>query len=389
MTLPSFAHVLSMSDEIGMFEHADHAQPRREHGYCTDDMARVLIVAVREPDRSQAVRELGRTAFRFLSSAQSTTGRTRNRRAAGGRWQGRHGVDDCWGRSLWAFGTAAHRAPEEWMRSGAMSYFNHGVKQRSPHRRAMAFAALGAAEIAEHDHRHLRARALLTDAITTIGPLSTEIDWPWPEPRLSYANAALPEALIAAGHVLDRPDVVDDGLTLLRWLLDRETVDGHLSPTPVGGASRADGPRRFDQQPIEVAALADACARAHSVTGDDDWRRGIDLAIGWFAGNNDVGAVMWDTETQWWLRRLDPDGPEPQPGRRIDAGADLDTPARSTTGGQRRGADVGHRPELVNRLSNSSIRIVAMRAPTSAYPYGSTRCSPWIMLPHEYTTFGT
>jgi hypothetical protein len=314
VTLPSFAHVLSMSDEIGMFEHADHAEPRHEHGYCTDDMARALIVAVREPDHSQAVRELSRTAFRFLASAQSTTGRTRNRRAAGGRWQGRHGVEDCWGRSLWAFGTAARRAPEEWMRSGATSYFNHGVKQRSPHRRAMAFAALGAAEIAEHDHRHLRARGLLADAITTIGPLSTETDWPWPESRLSYANAALPEALIAAGQVLDRPDVLDDGLTLLRWLLDRETVGDHLSPTPVGGASRADDPRRFDQQPIEVAALADACARAHSVTGDDDWRRGVDLAIDWFAGNNDLGDVMWDTESSGGYDGLTPTGPNRNQG---------------------------------------------------------------------------
>lgn len=200
------------------------------------------------------------------------------------------------------------------MRSAATSYFNHGVKQRSPHRRAMAFAALGAAEIAEHDHRHLRARTLLTDAITTIGPLSTETDWPWPERRLSYANAALPEALIAAGHVLDRPDVVDDGLTLLRWLLDRETVDGHLSPTPVGGASRADDTRRFDQQPIEVAALADACARARSVTGDDDWRRGVDLAIAWFAGKNDLGAVMWDGETNGGYDGLTPTGPNVNQG---------------------------------------------------------------------------
>ena len=63
MTLPSFAHVLSMSDGIGMFEHADHAEPRREEGYCTDDVARLLIVAVREPAHGQAVRELGRTAF--------------------------------------------------------------------------------------------------------------------------------------------------------------------------------------------------------------------------------------------------------------------------------------------------------------------------------------
>lgn len=314
MTLPSFGHVISMSDQIGMFEHADRARPRREHGYCTDDMARLLIVTIREPERSQAVRELRRTAFRFLASSQSTTGRTRNRRAAGGRWQGRHVVDDCWGRSLWAFGTAARGAPEDGMRASAMSYFNHGVKQRSPHRRAMAFAALGAAEISALDHRHHRARDLLADVITTIGPLSTETDWPWPESRLSYANAALPDALIAAGHVLERPDVIDDGLTLLRWLLDRETVDGHLSPTPVGGASRTDGPRRFDQQPIEVAALADACHRAQSVSGDDGWRAGVDLAIDWFAGDNDVGARMWDSETSGGYDGLTATGPNVNQG---------------------------------------------------------------------------
>ena len=309
MTLASFGHVLSMTDGIGMFEHADHGEPRREHGYCTDDVARLLIVAVREPGESQALHDLTSTAFRFLRASQNATGRTRNRRDSNGRWRGRFGVEDCWGRSLWAFGTAARRADDEGMRSSALSYFDHGVKQRSPHRRAMAFAVLGAAEVAEYDARHFEVRRLLADAITMIGPLSTERDWPWPEPRLSYANATVPEALIAAGHILDRPDVVDGGLTLLRWLLARETVDGHLSPTPVGGSDPGDGPRRFDQQPIEVAAMADACARALAVTGDDDWQRGIDLAIGWFAGNNDVGAVMWDVETNGGYDGLTPTGP--------------------------------------------------------------------------------
>ncbi len=51
-----------------------------------------------------------------------------------------------------------------------------------------------------------------------------------------------------------------DGLTLLRWLLGRETIDDHLSPTPVGGAGPDDPGPGFDQQPIEVAAIADACA---------------------------------------------------------------------------------------------------------------------------------
>ncbi len=309
MTLPSFAHVLSMSDGIGMFEHADHAKPRREEGYCTDDVARLLIVAVREPAHSQAVRELGRTAFRFLAEAQNVHGQVRNRRDTRGRWHGRHGVEDCWGRSLWAFGTAARRAPEEWMRASASSYFDHGSSQRSPHRRSMAFAALGAVEVAEHDQRHSRSRELLADAIAVIGSPSSDADWPWPEPRLSYANAALPEALIAAGDVLDRPDVVDDGLGLLRWLLDRESLDGHLSPTPVDGAGPGDAAGRFDQQPIEIAALADACHRAYVVTGDEQWQHGVDLAIAWFAGDNDLGVVMWNPDNQGGYDGLTAIGP--------------------------------------------------------------------------------
>lgn len=236
-------------------------------------------------------------------------GQIRNRRDAKGRWHGRHGVEDCWGRSLWAFGTAARRAPEESMRASAISYFDHRSSQRSPHRRAMAFAELGAVEVAHYDRRHRRSRELLADAVAVIGSPSTSTDWPWPEPRLSYANAALPEALIAAGDVLGRPDLVDDGLLLLRWLLDHESLDGHLSPTAVGGAGPGDSAGRFDQQPIEIAALADACHRAHVVTGDDHWKHGLDLAIAWFAGDNDLGAVMRHPDTHGGYDGLTATGP--------------------------------------------------------------------------------
>ena len=295
--LPSFAHLIAMSDGIGTFEHADLTDARREHGFCTDDTARVLVVVCREPAPTGDVVDLGRTAFRFVADAQGVGGRIRNRRTARGRWKGRRSVEDCWGRSVWAFGTAAARAPETWMRQSAMSYFDRGIGPRSPHRRAMAFAAIGAAEVLAVDPGHAGARELMADAVTSIGPLGTADDWPWPEPRLSYANAVLPEALLAAGHFLARPDVVERGCGLLRWLLDRETVDGHLSPTPVGGAGPNDHAPAFDQQPIEVAAMADACARAAVVTGDSAWLDGVELAARWFAGDNDANAAMWDPLT--------------------------------------------------------------------------------------------
>ena len=83
---------------------------------------------------------------------------------------------------------------------------------------------------------------------------SNDPAWPWPEPRLTYANAVLPEVLLAAGAALDLPLVTADGLLLLGWLLDAQTRDGHLSVVPVGGRGPADTVPGFDQQPIEVAA---------------------------------------------------------------------------------------------------------------------------------------
>jgi hypothetical protein len=297
VNVPSFDHLLALSDHIGIFEHADHANPRREHGYCTDDVARLLIVIAREPEPSREVSELGRSALRFLAEAQGADGKIRNRRTASGHWQGEPTVEDCWGRSLWAFGTAAHRAPEAGMRQRALAYFERGMQQRSPWPRSMAFAALGAAEVLRVDSSHHGARLLLVDAVATIGPPAQDSQWPWPEPRLSYANAALAEALLVAGDLLGRSDVTADGLTMLRWLLDRETIDGHLSPTPVGGAGPDQRAPAFDQQPIEVAAMADACQRAFEVTGDEDWLSGIAMAANWFAGDNDAGAAMCDPES--------------------------------------------------------------------------------------------
>lgn len=41
---PPFEHILRLTDERGIFEHADGIAPRHECGYCLDDVARALIV---------------------------------------------------------------------------------------------------------------------------------------------------------------------------------------------------------------------------------------------------------------------------------------------------------------------------------------------------------
>ena len=90
-------------------------------------------------------------------------------------------------------------------------------------------------------------------------------------------------------------------------------------------AGRGPGDPRpaFDQQPIEVAALADACVRAARLTGGDRWPTGdpledidphafltgVERAVAWFLGENDGHATMWDVDSGGGYDGLRANGP--------------------------------------------------------------------------------
>jgi hypothetical protein len=162
----------------------------------------------------------------------------------------------------------------------------------------MAYAALGAAELLGAHPDHRAATRLLVDARELLRPAApTDAGWPWPEPRLTYANAVLPEALIAIGHGLEDQALLRQGLAQLTWLLELQTRDGHISVVPAGGWAPPEPRPGFDQQPIEVAALAEAARRANSVTGDAAWLDAVDLCASWFLGRNDAGLRLYDHST--------------------------------------------------------------------------------------------
>jgi hypothetical protein len=306
---PGFRHLLRLSDDTGLFEHARHALPRRHHGYCTDDVARGLVVATREPRPSHRLTRLAECYLTFLTHAQDRSGAFRNRLSFDRRWSDQPGVGDWWGRAMWGLGTAAARDSAPWIRDEARHAFTLGAEQRSPHPRAMAFAGLGAAEVLRTSPDSAAAASLLTDAAQAIGAPSESSSWPWPQPYLTYANAALAEVVIAAGELSDDRRLLSTGLNMLTWLCGIQTRDGRLSVVPATGWRR-DAPRsRYDQQPIEVAALADACATAARVTGDQAWQEKVRQAMAWFQGVNDADALMWDPATGGGYDGLTEHGP--------------------------------------------------------------------------------
>jgi hypothetical protein len=312
MTTPSpapiFDHLLRLTDRRGTFEHALLAEPRPEHGYCTDDVARVLVVAAREPHAEGPVNGLAGVAVRFLNEAQTFGGACRNRMDNAGHWTDEPSTDDHWGRCIWGLGTAAAHSDVSLVGRLAVVQLERAAHARSKSPRAMAYAALGAAELLAVKPDHGVARELISDYAASLAAPNGDPAWPWPEPRLTYANAVLAEAMIAAGAALDDSTLRQRGLDLLGWLVEFETADGHLSPTPVGGRGAGDARPGFDQQPIEVATLADACARAAVVDAGAIWPDTVRAAAAWFMGDNDAGQLMWDPETGGGYDGLHADG---------------------------------------------------------------------------------
>ncbi len=274
---------------------------------CTDDNARALILLLKDPEPSAAMRSMTKVYLRFVEDAALPGGGFHNRRDASRRWTDQIGSDDSQGRAIWALGNVVRHSAEPALQRAALDLFER-QRFKSPSPRANAFAVLGAAEVLSALPEHPPAIELIRSWVTHI-VVGGDPGWPWPEVRLAYDNARLPEALIAAGTVLDDPSMTGDGFRLLDWLVEIETGDGGFSFAPVGGWAPGEPRPGFDQQPVEAAAFADACARAWVASGEERWRDLVGMAARWFLGDNDLGARMYDVETGASYDGLTPGGP--------------------------------------------------------------------------------
>ncbi len=273
---------------------------------CVDDNARALILVLRQPGQSPELRDTATVYMRFLEDAALPGGGFHNRRTADGSWVDVVGSNDSQGRAMWALGNVVSRAGEPGLQSSALDLYN---RQRfdNPSPRANAFAVLGAAEVLSVIPDHPHARRQIGDWSGKIKPRHGS-DWPWPEARLAYDNARLPEALLAAGVTLGDEEMISEGLRLLEWLVETETHDDHFSFAPVGGWARGEVRPGFDQQPVEAKAMADACARAWRLTENHIWLERVDLAARWFLGENDLGIDLYDPHTGGGYDGLTPTG---------------------------------------------------------------------------------
>ena len=156
-----------------------------------------------------------------------------------------------------------------------------------------------------------RLRVKLAERVNDQFERNAREDWPWGEDTLTYSNAKLPHALLLSGQWIPNPKMRENGIRALRWLLDLQTApEGHLSI--LGNQepfSPGDQRFLFDQQPLELLGLIDACAEAYRSTGDSEWLHDCGRCLRWFLGDNDINTPIYDYKTGGCFDGLQSEGP--------------------------------------------------------------------------------
>ena len=302
-------HLRRMTDSTGVLQHAVYEVPDFSHGYCGDDNARALILAVQLGEVGEELeyaQSLGATSAAFLYHAFDTEARRfHNHMSFERSWLDDPGSEDSHGRALWALGVAVGRSPFRGLQMMAGQLFALALPPAesftSP--RAWAFVLIGIHEYL----RRLSGDSLVAQVRESLAAKLSGLfacnagspDWCWFEQELSYDNAKLAHAMILTGRSTGQAQVLEEGLATLRWLTRLQVSEkGHFRPIGSNGFYKRGGVRAdFDQQPIEAYATVSACLEAYRATSDLWWYEHAQRAFDWFLGWNDLGLELYSPDT--------------------------------------------------------------------------------------------
>ena len=311
-------HVLRLTDSTGMFQHAVYAVPNFEHGYCTDDNARSLLLTVVLGELGwdkESMKQLRSTYLAFLFHAfRPDTGLFRNFLSFGRQWLEEVGSEDSHGRAIWALGACVNGWLPRSEQALAGQLFSRALPQvlEFTALRATAFTLFGVQDYLARfsgDRQVAQIQETLCQRLYDRFLACEREDWVWCEDYLCYDNPRLAQALICSGTQMSRPEVVEMGLRALTWLMQMQTSETrHLRPIGSDFVYHRGRERPyFDQQPVDVWASVSACLQAYRVTSDPVWHTRAKKSFEWFLGRNDLGLPVYDHTTGGCRDGLHPD----------------------------------------------------------------------------------
>lgn len=304
--MPEFdlAYIKRLTDDTGIFQHAKYGIPNRKEGYCMDDNARALIMALMayQMNKNKEALDLLPVYLSFIHDMQLDDGNFRNFLSFSRQYLDEEGSDDSFGRTIWALGYLINTAPNNSYRELGHELFLKSVPhfQKLTHLRGICNTITGVSYYLRtypYDEKIGQELKSLTDKLMEAYYSTKGEDWHWFENHLTYDNAILPLALFHSAEITRNEDVKQVAFEALNFI-EKLTVNiDYLNPIGNNGWYLRDGKMSLhDQQAIEIMAMVLMYFQAYRVTGETQYLKKVFSSYLWFLGENSLRVPLYDTE---------------------------------------------------------------------------------------------
>ncbi len=298
-------HIIRITDDTGIIQHAKYGIPYLKEGYCLDDNARALLFCMKaiRQNKDKEVKKLLPVYLSYIHYMHNPDGSFRNFLSFSRQHLDERGSEDSFGRAVWALGFLVLYAPNDAYKQIGMEILNKSrqyfSKLKAP--RGLANTIIGLAYYlkARPDNEELSQEIKgLTDKLVKFYHSNKSDGWDWFEEYMTYDNAILPLALLHASEVTGIKEYAELGKVTTRFLSSVNFRRGHYAPVGnKGWYKKGSKNAKFDQQAIDTMSSVLLYYQAYQVFKSKDYLDYQFKAYMWFLGENELRLPLYDHET--------------------------------------------------------------------------------------------
>lgn len=304
-----FDHIIKMTDNFGIIQHAKYNKPDKRFGYSLDDVSRALVACAMyyRNNPSPQLKKMMDIYIEFIKFVRRKNNSFANI-VSYKKERDNFFEEDAQGRAIWALGYVLSQdyLPKD-IKKEAYKLFQLSVplsnKIKAP--RSIAFAISGLYFYLKANPNNTTFNNELKKIFKTFSSSLVKLyknnacpGWSWFEGSLTYSNSKLSEALFYAYDLLKNKNYLKVAKSSLNFLESITLGPNYYMPIGQKGWYFKNKQRSyFDQQPEDTAAMVQTEILAYKITKDKKHLYNALKTFRWFLGENYLGLMVYDEVT--------------------------------------------------------------------------------------------
>ncbi|MBF4516659.1 glycosyltransferase [Flavobacterium sp. ANB] len=301
------AHVKKMTTELGIIQFSKISIPDLESGYTLDDNARALVAICMHYKLTEDKDDLPYILIYldFIERCQKPKGNFMNYVDQNNREHIEQNeevnLEDSNARGIWALGTVVsigNILPESITKKASKCLLNSlkwAESIQSP--RSIGFATKGL-YLYHNAVPNLYVAAIinkLNAKLLSNYEIHATKDWKWFENYMTYGNGILPESMLYAYLVTNKPIYKKVALESLDFLISKTYNGDNFKVISNNGWYHKDSePHGYGEQPIDVSYMIQTLNSFYSAFKNPEHKQQMKIAFNWFLGKNHLNQIMYN-----------------------------------------------------------------------------------------------